>query len=274
MATATDPLAGTQTGMESSLSNWAGPYVTDMLGRGSALANQQYQAYQGPLTAGTSSLQNQAFQGIGNLTLPTADQTTFNQQSFTDPGVSQQFMNPYLQSALAPQLSELRRQSDISRQAQNSQLSKAGAFGGSRQAVMNTEMDRNLQDQMAQTLNTGFMNAYNQGAGQFNTEQALGLQGSGQAQQYGLAGLNAQANMGNLQRSIEQEGIGADMAQFNEEREFPYRQTQFMQSLLQGLPVAAQSYSYQEPSGISGFLSSAGGIMEQLRNLSGATSTE
>jgi hypothetical protein len=39
---------GQQTGTESSLSNWAGPYVTDMLGRGQALANQDYQAYGGP----------------------------------------------------------------------------------------------------------------------------------------------------------------------------------------------------------------------------------
>ncbi len=266
MATPTDPLAGAQTGQESSLSNWAGPYVTDMLGRGQALANQGYQAYQGPLTAGPSDLQNQAFQGIGNLTVPTAEQTTFNQQSFTDPGVSQQFMNPYMQSALAPQLDELRRQSEISQQNQNSQLSKAGAFGGSRQAVMNAELDRNLQDQMAQTLNTGYMNAYNQGAGQFNTEQALGLQGIQQNQRYGLEGLNAQANMGNLQRNIEQEGINADMMQFNEERADPYKQTQFMQSLLQGLPVQAQSYNYQQPTGLNQFLGTTGGIAELLRN--------
>ena len=35
-----DPLAGQQTGTESSLSTWAGPYVTEMLGRGQALATR------------------------------------------------------------------------------------------------------------------------------------------------------------------------------------------------------------------------------------------
>ena len=50
-----DPL-----GTESSLSPYAGPYVTEMLGRGQGLASEPYQAYTGPLTAGTSELQTQA----------------------------------------------------------------------------------------------------------------------------------------------------------------------------------------------------------------------
>ena len=57
---ADDPNVGQQVGSESSLSTWAGPYVTDMLARGSALADQPYYAYEGPLTAGESALQQQA----------------------------------------------------------------------------------------------------------------------------------------------------------------------------------------------------------------------
>ena len=71
MAEDTSAPAGTTTGGESSLSNWAGDYVTEMLGKGQALGNQDYQGYMGPLTAGTSELQNVAFGGIGGLTLPT-----------------------------------------------------------------------------------------------------------------------------------------------------------------------------------------------------------
>ena len=44
-------LVGQQTGTESSLSNYVGPYVTEMLGRGQALAGMPFQAYTGPLTA-------------------------------------------------------------------------------------------------------------------------------------------------------------------------------------------------------------------------------
>ncbi len=60
------------TGTESNLSNWAGPYVTNMLGQGAALANQPYQAYTGQTTAGTSPLQQQAFTQAGGLQTPGA----------------------------------------------------------------------------------------------------------------------------------------------------------------------------------------------------------
>mgnify|MGYP003651814412 CR=1 FL=1 len=62
---------------ESSLSSWAGPYVTEMLGRGQALAGLPYQGFMGPLTAGESALQTQAFQGLAGLQTPTTAQTTY-----------------------------------------------------------------------------------------------------------------------------------------------------------------------------------------------------
>ena len=58
------------TGTESALSSWAGPYVTDMLGKGQALSEAPYQEYSGPLTAGTSPLQQQAFGTAANLGVP------------------------------------------------------------------------------------------------------------------------------------------------------------------------------------------------------------
>ena len=71
---------------ESSLSSWAGPYVTEMLGRGEALASMPYQAYMGPLTAGQSGLQDTAFQGLAGLNIPTNQQMTYNPMSFTGTG--------------------------------------------------------------------------------------------------------------------------------------------------------------------------------------------
>ena len=46
-------IVGEVTGKESSLSSYVGPYVTEMLGKGQALANEGYNAYMGPLTAYT-----------------------------------------------------------------------------------------------------------------------------------------------------------------------------------------------------------------------------
>jgi hypothetical protein len=67
-----------------------------------------------------------------------------------------------------------------------------------------------------------------------------------------------------VQRGVESEGITADRLQFEEERDFPYKQVQYMQSLLQGLPIAASSYSYAQPSQLSNFLSGSGGVYDLL----------
>jgi len=266
---AADPTVGLQTGTESSLSNWAGDYVTDMLGRGWAMADEGYQSYTGPLTAGESNLQSQAFQGLANLAMPTMDQMTFTPGSFTDQGVAQQYMNPYIDQALQPQLDEVRRQAQLQQNLNNAEFAKAGAYGGSRQAVMEAENQRNMMQQMANIIGQGYQNAYTQGANQFNTEQGLGLNAATQTGQFGLAGLNALSNLGAQQRDIEQQGYTADYEQFQEERDFPYKQVQYMQSLLQGLPLAAQNYSYSEPSGLSTLLGTAGGIGDIATQLFG-----
>ena len=62
---------GELAGRDTSLANYIGPYVTNMLGRGAALADSPYTPYEGQLTAGQSPLQQQAFQGLANLVVPT-----------------------------------------------------------------------------------------------------------------------------------------------------------------------------------------------------------
>ncbi len=57
-----------------------------------------------------------------------------------------------------------------------------------------------------------------------------------------------QQGLGAIQRGIESEGMAADYAQFKEERDFPYKQVQYMQSLLQNLPLEAQARMYTAPS--------------------------
>jgi hypothetical protein len=253
--------AGTPTGASESLANWAGPYVTEMLGRGQALASQPYQAYTGDLTAGPSALQTQAFQGVAGLTIPTSAQTTYNPQTFTA-DVAQTYMNPYLTAALQPQLDEARRQADISRLQTVGRMARSGAYGGGRQAIAEAELQRGLGANLANITGQGYRTAYDQAQAQFNAEQQRQMQATQQAQQYGLAALGRQAELGGLQRGIEQEGLSAEQKQFEEERMYPYKQVQYMQSLLQGLPIAAQQYSYSEPGVLSSMLGSAKGLKE------------
>ena len=280
------------TGVESNLSNWAGDYVTNMLGQGQALANLPYTAYMGPLTAGESPLQTGAFKTASGLTTPTSIGTAADTAgsiatkaqglSYTptttsfDATQAASYMNPYLKSALEPQLAEARRQSQITQQANAAKMTQAGAFGGGRQAILDAETQRALGANLANITGTGYSTAYDKAMQQFNADQArkaqeaqfgatyglqglqTGLQGA-QAQgqlgatqaQTGLANLKTQLDAGAVQRGIESEGIAADKAAFEEARANPYKMVQFQQSLLQGLPLAAQSYNMTQPSTLS-----------------------
>ncbi len=253
----TSPDTGAATGVESSLSPYVGPYVTEMLGRGAGLASMPYQAYTGPLTAGPSDLQTQAFQGIGSLNIPTGDMGAFTPQTFTG-GIASQYMNPFLEAALAPQIAEARRQSDISALADASRLTKAGAFGGGRQAIMDAERDRNLQQNLSAITGKGYTDAFDRAMGQFNVEQDRSRGVQEDINKYGLSALGKIASLGGTQRDIESQGITADRLQFEEERDFPYKQVQYMSSLLQQLPLSTQAYTYREPSPIDNILS--GGV--------------
>ena len=258
-----DPLAGQETGRESSLSTWAGDYVTDMLGKGAALGSQDYQGYGGPLTAGTSELQDVSFGAFEGMDIPTDEMGVFTPQTFTA-DTAQQYMNPYLMAGLQPQLDEVRRQAGITA-AQNANKF-AGAYGGSAQALFDAEANRNMAQNLSGITGQGYSDAFDKAMGQFNTEQGREMEAQTAANQYTRDLIGDIAAAGAEQRAIESEGITADRLQFEEERDFPYKQVQYMQSLLQGLPIGAQSYSYAEPSMLSEILGGAGGL-QALYNL-------
>ena len=256
------------------LSDWAAPYVTQMLGQTQALAAQPYQVYQGPMTAGESGLQSNVFQGLGSLNFPSQLGQSFSSTGAyqlpnmnaapgaapTAPagptGVAANYMNPYLQSVLTPQLDELRRQNDITNMKTNAGLTSQGAFGGGRQAIMNAENNRNLMMEQNKTVGQGYANAYDKAMQQYNTEQ-------GQAK--GLAELMAQ--QGASQRGIEQEGITADLNEFNAQRDYPQKMLQFQQSMLQGLPVQSVQNTAGSLSGLGTLLAGLGGGAAVASNL-------
>ena len=296
--TSSNPAAGSAN--QQSLSEWAGPYVTGMLGKANAIAEQPYQVYQGPMTAGESDLQSKMFQGLGQLAFPKQLGGTFSStgayqlpnMSAAAPGagagvgnagmaagantaagaagaapagptgVAANYMNPYLQAVLNPQLDELRRQNDITNMNTNAKFTSAGAFGGGRNAIMNSENNRNMMQEMNKTVGQGYANAYDKAMGQFNTEQ-------GQAKT--LAELMGQA--GTAQRGIEQEGITADYNEFLAQRDNPQKQVQFLQSMLQGLPISNVSNIPQAQTGAQQLFGTAADVTALLTKLGVIPST-
>jgi hypothetical protein len=290
-ATTAPPAVGTTTSQ--GLTDWAAPYITGYLGKAATLGEQPYSAYQGPLTAGPSTLQSNVFSGLGSLSMPTTLGQSFSSTGAYQPpntsmgggvqpigtggltngnnaggtftsapsgptGVAGQYMNPYLQSVLDPQLAELRRQNDITNMGANAKLTGAGAFGGSRQAVMNAENNRNLMQEMNKTVGTGYANAYDKAMNQFNTEQGRGMD---------LTKL--MTDVGGQQRAIESEGVAADLAEFNQQRQYPYQQLQFQRDMISGLPTSTIATTQNAPTGIAALASAAGGL-DKLLTLTGS----
>ena len=403
---------------EQTLSNYIGPYVTNMLGKAQAIANEPYQVYQGPMTAGTSNLQNKVFQGLGNLSFPgnlgqsfssgmgqpqqrgfgpgvnnyggpvsagpgamppggsdlyspqvmpqqgprgfnqgpktEADWNRFSSMARFAPGtdmakakadflaggqsggpvsagpgamppmgdtgggmvgtmggtgaydpatgrydlgtagsgmlpfsggpsdgpnmprpgqdygspqgiagltapqtsqqpsnIAQSYMNPYLESVLAPQMEEMRRQSKLNLQPGLAKLTQAGGFGGGRQAIMESEAARNLLSEQNKTVGQGYASAYDKAMGQFNTEQ-------GQSKDL----VNMLANAGQAERGIELEGITADYNEFLAQRDDPMKKTQYLQSMLQGLPISTVTNTPLPKSGIGQLVEAFGGMTQ------------
>lgn len=227
---------------ESNLSEWAGPTVAGMVAKSSALANAPYQAYTGPLTAGTSPLQQAAGINAGNINVPTAQMGAFTPGTFNT-ATAQQYMNPYIQSALDPQIAEARRQSQITQMGNAAQATRAGAFGGSRGALMNTETQRNLGSNLANITGQGYNTAYNAAQQQFNTEQGRQQTAQDATNRFGLDAITKQAELGGTQQATEQAGISALKGQFEEERQDPYNKLLFQQKMLAGLPISTQTTS-------------------------------
>jgi len=251
----------------STLSPWVGDYVTNALGQGAALASAPYQAYQGPLTAGASNLQQQAFAGASDIVAGGYTPGTFTGSFGAEQAT--QYMNPYLKASLDPQLTELKRQADIARLDDAARLTRAGAFGGSRQAIMESEGRRNLLDKQAKLLGEGYKSAFDTGASRFAADQAAQERSRQFSADFGLKSVGQLADLGATQRGITSEGLAADKAQFEAERDFAYKMPQYQLGLLSGLPIGANTTAVNQDavSKMASDISGLGSLYQQLARL-------
>jgi len=140
-----------------------------------------------PQVAAQTALQtgaSAAAQGLGSLTGPQAYQP---------------YMSPYQQEVMDTTLSEFDRQQTINQQGLRDSAISAGAYGGGREGVMQSQyMNQGAMNRaqlQAQLLNQGFMQAQQSAGTDLAARQGLGQyqQALGQADQgFAQAGLDAQ----------------------------------------------------------------------------------
>ena len=261
--------------------DYAQPYVSNMLNAAQAQiytpdmtgfnAYTPYSQNPQDYVAGFSPLQQQAQSSAANLQLPGAmgaaqgltaagtlgafgaGQNYANQA--TDPNAMQAYMSPYENNVIQQQLQENARQYGISGAGEQAAATSAGAFGGTREALMNAENTRNQNTAGNQIVAQGLQNAYQnaQQAQQFGAN--LNLQGT----QAGLQGANQLGNLGNQQLAAQQSIIGTQAQQGAAEQtnqqnvinqavqnyataqQYPMLQLGMLNSMLRGLPMQQSS---------------------------------
>jgi len=124
-------------------------------------------------------------QGAGYGNTAAGVGTDFAKQ-ITDSSTVNQYMNPYLEQSLQPQLDLMAQQNDIANQKANSQAAQAGAYGGSRQMVQNNLNDQSNKLAQANLIGQGYNTAFNNAQANIGKASDLSLQGL----QTGIQGAN------------------------------------------------------------------------------------
>ena len=133
---------------------------------------------------------------------------------------AQDYMSPYMQNVVDVQQREAQRNADIAGTQRGAQAARSGAFGGSRQAVMEAEAARNLATQKGDIQATGLQAAYQQAQQQFNADQARQLQAQQANQAAGLTvGQQNLASQQGTQQLGTQTGLQTALANLSSEQQ-------------------------------------------------------
>jgi len=240
---------------------------------------------------------NLAFQGIGafqpflqasqaaqtaGLGSAAAGAEALRQMNF-DPSRAQQFMDPYQQAVTNEAIKEIDRQAAMAENQLAGQAVKAGAFGGSRFGIQQSELARNAQDlrsrRIFEDLSRNFQQAQAQAAAanQQRAQQAAGFANIGKLTSgigSTMAGLGAQTQalqgqdvsqllgIGGLQQQQAQQQLGAQYQnQLNQMME-PFRRISFgSQTLQQVTPGAGTAQQTVAPMPTTNPFAQAAGII-------------
>lgn len=303
------------------LPEWARPYAKTTLEKTAALTETPYQTYGGPRIAGFSPLQQQAQQnaanmqtsgltGLGGQVAGAAALGGLGQQyqagQFSggqfSPYAAGMYMSPFIQQAMAPQLREAQRASEILGQQNAARAVGQGAFGGSRSGLVEAERQRNLGMQLGDIQSRGYQTAYEQAQNQFNQDMTrrmqaqqlgeqsrqfganLGLQGlntalqgagqlgalGGQQFQQGMDINKLQSAYGGQQQALRQQGLDQAYQDFLNQQNYPYKQLGFMADMIRGLPLGQQNTRamYEAPGSMLGQVAGIGAGLYGLSKLS------
>ena len=253
-------------------------YSTSALEQAEDVASLGYTPYTGERVAGFSPTElagreraaELAQMGLGMPQVQQAVDVASEAAQFTyaDPAAVQARMNPFLQAALDPTLRAIREQQTQTLQGLGAGAARAGAFGGSRQGVVEAEALKGFGQQMGDVIGTGYAQAFDRATQLMGDEQARRLagaqalsQGANQLRSVGFADADVLRTLGAEERGLQQSQMEADYADYLRSQAFPYQSLQARLSPLgYGAQVAGAAPTVQQPSQFQSLLGNLGSI--------------
>jgi hypothetical protein len=157
--------------------------------------NPNYQA--GSFDAGYDA-RTRASQYMAGQALPTYDPLAYEQNL-------SRFMSPYQQNVIDIEKREAARQSDIMSKGIGDQATAQGGLGGYREAIQQSERERNLAQQLGDIQTMGSQRAFESAQAQLERERAAQLSGA----QFGLSRFGAQEGALQTQEQLSQASFNA-----------------------------------------------------------------
>ena len=240
------------------------PFVKDVLTQGQAeFEREQEEGFQpfpgpqiaefGPEQLAAQELGRRQFTGLAGTAL--ADPRTYYQPALSATALGtaeigtediQRRMDPFLQNVVDIAKREAIRDEDLAAQGRAAQAVGAGSFGGSRQAILEAEAERNLGQRLgdiqARGLSSAFQNAQLAAEQQRQREMTGGRQFAALGDITGTrarSDLSGLAGIGEIQQQREQQALDLARREFLEEQAFPQRSLQRYASLIRGFPLDA-----------------------------------
>jgi len=246
--------SSTNTVSSTSIPAWMSQGGENLFNQASALAERPFEAYTGQRVANFTPDTQAAFTGVRNTQgayqpqLAEAGALTTQAGKAFDQAAYEQYANPFQQNVTDIAGREMNRQYDQSLLGQNAQAQQAGAFGGSRHGILNAENERNRMQNMSDLQFRGAQQGFQNAQQMFGTDQARALQAGSQAGQLGalqsqLGYQDAQAlqGIGAQQQALDQQSLDTAYGDYLEQREYPYRQTNFALGALRGSPYETRT---------------------------------
>ena len=193
------------------------------------------------------------------------------------------YMNPFQQSVIDATMAELDKQGAKAKASLAGQATIAGAFGGSRYGIAESELAENLQDARARALAQlnlqNFSQAQTGVQNQLERERLAGLGIASLAPQFSSLGAQEQAlsaqdvsnllGIGGFQQQFNQQQ--ADIARQNQLQQImaPYQQLSYYGDILQGAPSSAQVLSTSQTPPVSPLQSAIGTGIGAISGIAG-----